>query len=97
VPLNPSVLGVHPGAVVTRRDLGVQPLPKEGWDHATPYLRTILADVFGLDLQIAGAELTHAFWNPEMAHLRELAEKSMKTGHEQAAEHGLRIARLSTV
>ena len=55
------------------------------------------AQVFGLDLQIAEAELTHAFWNPEMAHLRELAEASMKTGHENAAEHGLRIAKLSSV
>jgi FMN-dependent NADH-azoreductase len=69
--------------------------PKEGWDHATPYLRRILADVFGLDLHIAEAELTHAFWNPEMASLRGLAEESMKTGHEQAAEHGLRVAKLS--
>jgi FMN-dependent NADH-azoreductase len=69
--------------------------PKEGWDYATPYLRRVLADVFGLDLHIAEAELTHAFWNPEMASLRGLAEESMKTGHEHAAEHGLRVAKLS--
>ncbi|MCF1594541.1 FMN-dependent NADH-azoreductase [Streptomyces muensis] len=68
--------------------------PKEGWDYATPYLRRILADVFGLDLHIAEAELTHAFWDPKMESLRGLAEESMKTGHEQAAEHGVRVAQL---
>jgi FMN-dependent NADH-azoreductase len=104
--LKHPVVGIHgdqplkgkPALLTLSRGGGYGPgTPKEGWDHATPYLRTILADVFGLDLQIAEAELTHAFWNPEMAHLRGLAEESMKTGHEQAAEHGLRIAKLSSV
>jgi hypothetical protein len=71
--------------------------PKEGWDHVTPYLRRILGEVFGLDVHIAEAELTHAFWNPEMASLRGLADESLRLGHEQAAEHGLRVARLIRV
>jgi FMN-dependent NADH-azoreductase len=98
-------VGVHgdwplkgkPAILTLSRGGGYGPgTPKEGWDHATPYLRRILADVFGLDLHIAEAELTHAFWNPEMAHLRGLAEESLKAGHEQAAEYGLRVAKLST-
>jgi FMN-dependent NADH-azoreductase len=101
--LNHPRLGVHgdwplkgrPAILTLSRGGGYGPgSPKEGWDHATPYLRRILADVFGLDLHIAEAELTHAFWDPNMESLRGLAEESMKTGHEQAAEHGLRVARL---
>lgn len=68
--------------------------PKEGWDYATPYLRRVLGEIFGLDVHVAEAELTHAFWNPEMASLRGLAEESLKLGHEHAAEHGLRVAQL---
>jgi FMN-dependent NADH-azoreductase len=69
--------------------------PKEGWDYATPYLRRILAEVLGLDLHVTEAELTHAFWNPEMASLKGLATESLKAGHEQAAEHGLKVAGLA--
>ncbi len=102
--LNHPRLGVHgdwplkgrPAVLALSRGGGYGPgTPKEGWDHATPYLRRILAEVFGLDLHVAEAEPTHAFWNPGMASLRGLAEESMKTGHEQAAEHGLRAAALS--
>ncbi|QNP68372.1 NAD(P)H-dependent oxidoreductase [Streptomyces roseirectus] len=102
--LKHPVAGVHgnwpltgkPAILTLSRGGGYGPgTPKEGWDHATPYLRRILADVLGLDLHIAEAELTHAFWDPKMESLRELAEQSMKTGHEQAAEHGTRAAQLT--
>lgn len=102
--LNHPRLGMHgdwplkgkPAILTLSRGGGYGPgTPKEGWDHATPYLRRVLREVFGLDLHIAEAELTHAFWNPEMASLRGLADESLKAGHEQAAEHGRRVARLS--
>ena len=68
--------------------------PKEGWDHATPYLQRILGEVFGLDLRTAEAELTHAFWNPDMAQFRDRAEQSLARGHQDAAEHGAHAAHL---
>ena len=101
--LNHPRLGVHgdwplrgkPAILTVSRGGGYGPgAPKEGWDHATPYLRRVLAEVFGLDLHVVEAELTHAFWNPEMASLKGLAEESLKVGHEQAAEYGRRVARL---
>jgi len=68
--------------------------PKEGWDHASPYLKRILGEVWGLDLHVAEAELTLADTNPAMEALRGLAAESLKLGHESAAAHGLRVATL---
>ncbi|MCC8242914.1 hypothetical protein [Saccharothrix luteola] len=91
------ISGTEPSPPPRPRRAGAPPRsfesPRPG-DHATPYLRRVLAEVFGLDLHVAEAELTHAFWSPEMASLRGLAEESSKTGQERAAEHGLRVARL---
>ena len=32
--------------------------PREGWDHATPWMRRILADVWGLDVTVAETDFT---------------------------------------
>jgi len=62
--------------------------PREGWDHATPYLLRILADVFGADVTLVEAELTLAEVNPAMADLRDLAAANLARAHEKAAETG---------
>ncbi|RYJ01730.1 MAG: flavodoxin family protein, partial [Actinomycetales bacterium] len=43
--------------------------PRAGWDHATGYLKRILADVWGLELQVIEAELTLASSTPGMESL----------------------------
>lgn len=50
--------------------------PREGWDHATPYLMRIFGDVFGADVTLVAAELTAADADPEMADLRPMAARS---------------------
>lgn len=62
--------------------------PREGWDHATPYLVRILADVWGADLTVVEAELTLAPVTPAMAELVPLAEASHAQALEQAAAVG---------
>lgn len=62
--------------------------PREGWDHATPYLVRILADVWGADLTLVEAELTLAPVTPAMAELVPLAEASQAQAHERASEVG---------
>ncbi|MGW2222714.1 hypothetical protein ACWCSD_47625, partial [Nonomuraea sp. NPDC001684] len=47
--------------------------PREGWDHSTPYLRRVLADMWQADLTIVERELTLAATSPGMEHLRDLA------------------------
>ncbi|GAA4256166.1 FMN-dependent NADH-azoreductase [Dactylosporangium darangshiense] len=86
----------RPAVLALSRGGGYGPgTPREGWDHASPYLRRILGDVFGLDLHVAEAELTLAEVTPAMAPLRGLAADLLKTGHEHAEAHGRRLATLT--
>ncbi|MGW0337820.1 hypothetical protein ACWD0J_39505 [Streptomyces sp. NPDC003011] len=47
--------------------------PREGWDHSTPYLKRILADVWQADLVVIERELTLAATTPGMEHLHDRA------------------------
>lgn len=62
--------------------------PREGWDHATAYLRRILEDVWGLDLDVIETELTLAEVTPQMAELRDLARQQLAESHEAARTSG---------
>lgn len=66
--------------------------PREGWDHATPYLIRIFADVWGADVTVVEAELTLADVVPAMAELRDLATALKAKAHELATETGRRHA-----
>ncbi len=65
---------------------------REGWDYAEPYLRRILGEVFGLDLQVITPELTLAEVNPAFAEFKEHAKVSLREAHEQADTHGRTLA-----
>ena len=62
--------------------------PREGWDHATPYLLRILGDVWGADVTLVEAELTLADVVPAMAELRDAAAASRGEAREKAAAVG---------
>jgi FMN-dependent NADH-azoreductase len=84
----------RPAVLVVVRGGGYGPgTPREGWDHSTPWLRRIFADVWGLDLRIVEAELTLADVNPAMAGLRDLAARSRAAAHAAAEDRGRDIAR----
>jgi FMN-dependent NADH-azoreductase len=86
-----------PAILVTVRGGGYGPgTPRDGWDHATGWMRRILADVWELDLRVVEAELTLASVKPEMAELRGLAAE-LRTRAEEAAQHeGRHLAGLVT-
>jgi FMN-dependent NADH-azoreductase len=91
-------LAGRPAVLVTARGGGYGPgTPKEGWDHSTPWLRRIFADVLKLDLHLAEAELTLAGVNPAMEALRGLADESLRNAHQTARSHGRRVADLTRV
>src|SRR5262245_55513788 len=72
----------RPAVLVTARGGGYGPgTPREGWDHATPWMRRVFEDVFGLDLHISEAELTLADVTPAMEALRGLAAESLRNAH----------------
>ncbi len=68
--------------------------PREGWDHAEPYLRRILEDVWKLDVTVVTAELTLAATVPAMAHLKDLGAASLQAAHTAAEDSARRVAEL---
>lgn len=75
-PIGRSLAGVLVSLVIARGG-GYRPgTPREGWDHSTPYLQRIFGDVFGAELTLIVAELTAADFDPAMAAMRPLAERS---------------------
>jgi len=92
---NPQqLLAGRPAVLVEARGGGYAPgTPREGWDHATPYMRRVLEDLWGLDLSIARAELTLAEQTPAMAELRPLAAQQLADAHAAASSFGGEIAR----
>jgi FMN-dependent NADH-azoreductase len=70
--------------------------PKEGWDHATPYLERIFGEVFKMELRKAEAELTLAPITPGMEALIDASKASEKEAHVNAEQHATVIARRHT-
>ena len=62
--------------------------PREGWDHATGWMRRILADVWGLDLRVVMREFTLVGQNPALDSFTDAAAELGRAAHEQAREHG---------
>jgi FMN-dependent NADH-azoreductase len=62
--------------------------PREGWDHATGWMRRILADVWGLDLRVVEREFTLVGVNPALDEFADLADELRAAAQQQAREHG---------
>ena len=62
--------------------------PREGWDHATGWMRRILADVWQLDLRVVETEFTLVGVNPALDQFRDLADQMRAEAEEQARAHG---------
>jgi FMN-dependent NADH-azoreductase len=62
--------------------------PREGWDHATGWMRRILADVWHLDLKVVQAEFTLVGVNPALDQFKDLGRQLRQEAEEQARRHG---------
>lgn len=72
-----GLLGGRELLVLASRGGGYGPgTPREGWDHAEPWLPHALSQI-GLEPQFIAAELTLADTVPQMAELRPLAAESL--------------------
>lgn len=67
--------------------------PRDGWDHATPYLERIFGDVFGMNIRKAVAELTLASVTPAMAELIPASKIAEEEAHITAKEHAAAVAK----
>ncbi|UXN24413.1 NAD(P)H-dependent oxidoreductase [Curtobacterium flaccumfaciens] len=66
--------------------------PREGWDHATAWMRRILEDVWQLDLEVVTREFTLVGVNPALDQFAELADELRVRAEKQAARHGRTLA-----
>ena len=66
--------------------------PREGWDHATPWMRRILQDVWQLDLLVVEADFTLVGANPALDEFADLAEVMRAEAAALATEHGRSLA-----
>jgi FMN-dependent NADH-azoreductase len=85
----PPVLGGKPAVLVRVRGGNYRPgTPREGWDHATGWMRRILADVWCLDLKVVQAEFTLVGVNPALEQFTDLARQLRHEAEEQARRLG---------
>ena len=62
--------------------------PRDGWDHATGYLRRILGDVWGADLTVVEREFTLVGVNPALDEFTDLAARLHEESREAAVLAG---------
>jgi FMN-dependent NADH-azoreductase len=88
-----SVLAGKPAVLVmVRGGMYAAGTPREGWDHATPWIRRILEDVWGLDLQIVEREFTLVGVNPALDEFKEIAEVLRSEAETLAHSRGQSLA-----
>jgi FMN-dependent NADH-azoreductase len=68
--------------------------PREGWDHATGWMRRILEDVWGLDLRVVKREFTLVGTNPALDQFTALADDLRVAAEQSAREHGRSLRRV---
>jgi len=66
--------------------------PKEGWDHATPWLRRAFEDVWGLDLEVVNRSFTLVGVNPALDRFTEEAARLREGAESEAHAAGGRLA-----
>jgi FMN-dependent NADH-azoreductase len=62
--------------------------PREGWDHATGWMRRILADVWKLDLEVVETEFTLVGVNPALDQFKDVASTLRREAEEHARRSG---------
>jgi FMN-dependent NADH-azoreductase len=84
-----SAIAGKPAVLVTVRGGGYGPgTPRDGWDHATGWMRRILGDVWGLDLKVVESEFTLVGTSPAMDQFKDLAVQVRAAAEQAAREHG---------
>jgi FMN-dependent NADH-azoreductase len=90
--VEPATAGKPAVLVTVRGGSYAAGTPREGWDHATAWMRRILADVWKLDLKIVESEFTLAGVNPAFERFKELAQQIRAAAEQTAHDHGRNLA-----
>jgi FMN-dependent NADH-azoreductase len=90
--LTPATAG-KPGVLVTVQGGNYSPgTPKEGWDHATAWIRRILEDVWQIDLEVVTREFTLVGVNPALDAFTDLAADLKANAEQRAHRAGRELA-----
>jgi FMN-dependent NADH-azoreductase len=66
--------------------------PREGWNHASGWMRRILEDVWGLDLRVVETEFTLVGVNRALDQFKDLAAQMRRDADNLAAEYGRHLS-----
>jgi len=88
----PLLAGTKVVLVVVRGGSYSPGTPREGWDHATSYLRRILADHWGADLTVVEREFTLVGVNPALDAFTDVAAQLHAGAREAARDAGRALA-----
>ena len=86
-------LGGRPAVLVVVRGGAYGPgTPREGWDHASGWIRRVLEDVWGLDLRVVESEFALVGVNPALDQFKDLAAQMRADSERLAVIHGHHLA-----
>ncbi len=89
----PSAIAGRPAVLATVRGGAYGAgTPREGWDHATPWMRRILQDVWGLDVRAVEEEFALVGVNPALDQFADVAATMRADAAALATEHGRSLA-----
>lgn len=88
-----TALRDKPAVLVTALGGNYNPgTPREGWDHSTGWLRRVLEDVWGLDLNVVQRPFTLVGVNPALDQFSDLAAQLKLDAERLAHGHGRQLA-----
>lgn len=92
-PGQPPLLKGRPAVLVTVQGGNYAAgTPREGWDHASTWMRRILEDVWQLDLDVVTREFTLVGVNPALDQFADIAKDLKRLSEETAVQHGKNLA-----
>jgi FMN-dependent NADH-azoreductase len=92
-PGQPSAIAGTPAVLVTVQGGNYAAgTPREGWDHATAWMRRILEDVWQLDVEVVTREFTLVGVNPAMDQFADIAAELRTLAETRAGDHGRSLA-----
>jgi FMN-dependent NADH-azoreductase len=92
-PGQPSAIAGKPAVLVTVQGGNYAAgTPREGWDHATAWMRRILEDVWQLDLEVVTREFTLVGVNPALDQFTDIADELKSLAEARAVDHGRNLA-----
>jgi FMN-dependent NADH-azoreductase len=84
----PGTAGMPAVLVTVRGGSYTAGTPREGWDHATGWMRRILEDVWQFDLRVVEREFTLVGVNPALDAFTDLGADMRREAERIAREHG---------